>query len=103
MKIQVKAVDGNTQKSKAEIEEKLLKDHEEKLNKETSEEKVEQVKEPVNESVEEKEESTPEQKVEKETPSSELNDEDVLSYIKNRYDKDINTVDELFETKESNP
>ena len=34
------------------IEEKLLKDHEEKLNKETSEEKVEQVKEPVNESVE---------------------------------------------------
>lgn len=103
MKIQVKAVDGNTQKSKAEIEEKLLKDHEEKLNKEASEEKVEQVKEPVNESVEEKEESTPEQKVEKETPSSELNDEDVLSYIKNRYDKDINTVDELFETKESNP
>ena len=103
MKIQVKEVGGNTQKSKAEIEEKLLKDHEEKLNNESSEEKVEQVKEPVNESVEKKEESTPEQKVEKETPSSELNDEDVLSYIKNRYDKDINTVDELFETKESNP
>ena len=103
MKIQVKAVEGNTQKSKAEIEEKLLKDHEEKLNNESSEEKVEQVKEPVNESVEEKVESTPEQKVNKETPSSELNDEDVLSYIKNRYDKDINTVDELFETKESNP
>ena len=58
MKIQVKEVGGNTQKSKAEIEEKLLKDHEEKLNNESSEEKVEQVKEPVNESVEKKEEST---------------------------------------------
>ena len=103
MKIQVKAVEGNTQKSKAEIEEKLLKDHEEKLNNESSEKKVEQVEEPVNESVEEKVESTPEQIVEKETPSSELSDEDVLSYIKNRYDKDISSVNELFETKESNP
>ena len=40
--------------------------------------------------------------VEEKTPSSELNDEHVLNFIKERYNKDINSVEELFETKESN-
>ncbi len=38
--------------------------------------------------------------VEAELP--ELNDDDVLSYIKKRYDKDINSVDDLFAEKEAN-
>ena len=36
------------------------------------------------------------------TPSLELNDESVLSYIKNRYDKEINSVDELFAQTKDN-
>ena len=50
-----------------------------------------------------KEETT--EKVEiptEEAPASELNDADVLFYIKNRYNKDIESVDQLFETKEAN-
>jgi len=39
---------------------------------------------------------------ETQTQSSELNEEDVLSYIKNRYDKQIDSVGQLFEEKESN-
>ena len=42
------------------------------------------------------------EKHKKKTPASELNDADVLSYIKNRYDKDIESVDQLFEEKKSN-
>ena len=43
-----------------------------------------------------------EDKAQEKTPAPELNDADVLSYIKNRYDKDIESVDQLFDTKESN-
>tara|TARA_R110000744_G_scaffold232799_4_gene350845 strand:- start:1494 stop:2645 length:1152 start_codon:yes stop_codon:yes gene_type:complete len=102
MELKVKAVDGNAQKSQAEIEEKLLKEHEvqeqqvvenkvDLTSNETESEPINSV-EPV-EAVETTENST---------PASELNDDEVLSYIKNRYDKDINSVEELFETKESN-
>ena len=84
-KFTVKDVTG-AEKSKVEIEEQLLKEHEEKF-----------------EDSSDKEETT--EKVEiptEEAPASELNDADVLSYIKNRYNKDIESVDQLFETKESN-
>tara|TARA_R100000149_G_C5873807_1_gene137549 strand:+ start:569 stop:1699 length:1131 start_codon:yes stop_codon:yes gene_type:complete len=82
------------EKSKVEIEEQLLKEHEEKTQTETPE--------PTVETVEATAEKPTEQKEEIETPASELNDADVLSYIKSRYDKDIESVDQLFETKESN-
>jgi len=102
MKIQVKPVDGNTQKSKAEIEEQLLKKHEAQHSETQAEEKPEKVeaKAETKETVEPKEEAPV---VEDKTPSSELNDENVLEFIKDRYNKDIKSVDELFETKESNP
>ena len=103
MKINVKEVDGNTQKSKAEIEEQLLQKHEAQQNETPVEEKPEKVEtQEVKEEtkVEEPEKETP--PVEDKTPSSELNDEHVLNFIKERYNKDINSVDELFETKESN-
>ena len=80
----VKDVSG-VEKSKVEVEEQLLKEHEEKFDPVSNEDSIDKVDIPV-----------------EETPVSELNDSDVLSYIKNRYDKDIESVDELFETKESN-
>ena len=87
-KFTVKEVTG-VEKSKVEVEEELLQKHEEKFedsnSEETTTEKVE---------VETKE---------VEAPAPELNDADVLSYIKNRYDRDIESVDQLLETKESNP
>ena len=99
MEIKVKAVDGNTQKSKAEIEEQLLQKHEAQQNETQAEAKPEKV-EPQAEVKEKPAEETP--AAEEKTPSSELNDEHVLNFIKERYNKDINSVQELFETKESN-
>ena len=84
-KFTVREVTG-VEKSAVEVEEQLLKEHEEKFDDSTNTEpEVNRVEIP------------PE-----ETPALELNDADVLSYIKNRYDKDIDSVDQLFETKESN-
>lgn len=80
----VKEISG-IEKSKVEIEEQLLKEHEEKFDQESNDDPIDKVEIP-----------------EEQTPVSELNDADVLSYIKNRYDKDIDSVDQLFETKESN-
>ena len=97
MEIKVKAVDGNTQKSKAEIEEQLLQKHEAQQNESQTEEQPEKV-EPQAEVKETTKEEAP--VVEEKTPSSELNDEHVLNFIKERYNKDINSVEELFETKE---
>mgnify|MGYP003114495593 CR=1 FL=1 len=91
MDIKVKEVNFEEQKSQAEIEEKLLKDHDEKQN-------VQEVgSEPT---VEAKEK--PAEIAEEQTPVSELNDTDVLKYIKNRYDKDISSVDELFAQTKDN-
>ena len=69
----VKAVADVEEKSTAQVEELLLKEHEEKFSV-TSEPK--------------------------ETPS--LKDEDILGYIKDRYNKDITSVDELFAQTEAN-
>lgn len=101
--IKVKAVEFiEDNKSQAEIEEKLLKEHAEQ--EETATDVVEQTEtQPeVEEKVEEKEEVKEEVQVQQETPSSELNDEDVLKYIKNRYDRDINSVDDLFAQQQAN-
>ena len=100
MEIKVKDLGLVEEKSTAQIEEQLLKEHEEKFDdtpkKENVVEKVE-VKEEKQTIELEKEEV-----VENKTPSLELNDDNVLSYIKDRYNKDINSVDELFAEKEAN-
>jgi len=87
MDLQVKEVGGNQEKSKAEIEEQLIKKHEESFaDAETVSSEPEVItKEP---------EVTPE-------PLT-IDDDSVLSYIKERYNKDIDSVDQLFETRESN-
>jgi len=100
MEIKVKDIGLSEEKSKAEIEQELLEKHEEKFEDSQAEpEKVEatEVKE------EKKEEPVAEEVNEEKTPSSELNDEDVLTYIKNRYDKEITSVDDLLAEKESAP
>ena len=102
MEIKVKAIDGFDNKSKAQVEEKLLQDHEEQF--ESQEENSDGIQR-IDLSSIENDNSVESEKddTQQNTPSSELNDEDVLSYIKNRYNKDINSVDELFAEKEANP
>jgi hypothetical protein len=100
MEFKVKSVEGITQKSAAEIEEKLLEKHSSENEQSEPEQKV-QITEEVKEPEVSKEIEKP--KEEEKPPSSELNDENVLNFIKDRYNKDINSVEELFETKESNP
>jgi hypothetical protein len=95
MEFKVKSVEGITQKSAAEIEEKLLEKHSSENEQVEPEQKVQ-----LTEKIQEPEVEKP--KVEEKPPSSELNDENVLNFIKDRYNKDINSVEELFETKESN-
>jgi len=100
MEIKVKDLGLVEEKSTAQIEEQLLKEHEEKFDDTPKQENVV-------EKVEVKEEKQTielekEEIVENKTPSLELNDDNVLSYIKDRYNKDINSVDELFAEKEAN-
>ena len=84
MELKFKEVSGPGEKSIQEVEEKLL---EESQNTESTVEES---------TVEEStvEESTVEDK--------NFNEEDVLSFIRNRYNKDINSVEDLFAQRESN-
>jgi hypothetical protein len=97
MEIKVKDLGLVEEKSRAEVEEQLLKKHEEKFEDTPQQQEVAE-KVNTNEPVQEENLEL----VENKTPSSELNDENVLSYIKDRYNKDINSVDELFAEKEAN-
>ena len=100
MSFEVKSVDGNVEeKSKAQVEETLLKKHEEQF--EDSADK------PVDDGIDRvnfNSQKAPEVKSEKVKEESlpEFSDTDVLSYINKRYNKDINSVDELFAEKEAN-
>ena len=95
MEIKVKEVDGVESKSKQEVEEALLSQQEEQNSDEPTEEVfTENV-------VEEKTEEVSAEDAQI-TQSSELNEEDVLSFIKNRYDKEISSFEDLFAQKESN-
>ena len=89
----VREVSAEPEKSKQQIEAELLEKHEqqfEDVDAPKTEEKVVVGEDVATESTEEVEQK-------------ELQDTDVLSYIKNRYkDKEINSIDELFEQRESN-
>jgi len=88
MEIKVKEVGVVEEKSVAEVEETLIQkaeqQHEEQTQPQVETEVVEQNAAP------------------EETQGAELKEEDVLSFIKNRYDKDISSVDQLFAEKENN-
>jgi hypothetical protein len=98
MEIKVRDLGFVEEKSQAEVEEQLLKEHEEKFednqNPVVTDNKIDFSKQ--------KEEIKEEDKLDASPPISELSDTDVLSYIKNRYNKDIDSVDELFAEKEAN-
>jgi len=101
MEFKVKEVT-KEEKSRVEVESELLKKHEEKFE-DSGEEKVVVDKVNLSEDASEVKSSGPETKeVIEEDKVSEINDTDVLSYIKNRYDKDIKSVDDLFAEKEAN-
>tara|TARA_B100002019_G_scaffold293516_1_gene321826 strand:+ start:2403 stop:3500 length:1098 start_codon:yes stop_codon:yes gene_type:complete len=88
MELKVRAVEGVEEKSSQQIEQELLDKAEQKHN---------------NEEVEDTNvESTEAQVEEENTQSSELKEEDVLSFIKNRYEKEFTSVDQLFDQKENN-
>lgn len=105
MELKVKEVGAVEEKSAVQVEEQLL----EKAEQQHQDETVEVNETPDIEKVDmsnttepEKEIETvePEDTTEKEsTQSSELNEEDVLSFIKNRYDKQINSVSDLLEER----
>ena len=73
----VRDVGVSEQKSIQEVEQQLLDQHEEKI-------------------VQQEEPFIATEQVEKD----ELKDEDVLSYIKNRYNKEVTSIDELFQKRE---
>ncbi len=103
MEIKVRDLGAVEEKSRAEIEEKLLKEHEEKFDDSaTPTETVDKVEVKEPEAPVKTESAEPVAVEEDKTPVPELNDTDVLSYIKDRYDKDINSVEELFAEKEAN-
>lgn len=94
---QVKEVSPIEEKSTQEVEQNLLDKHEESL-------KVSDVNENVSETSNIVKETTIEEnKAEQDIADlPEIKDEDVLSYIKERYNKDISSVDELFSEQEKN-
>lgn len=100
MNIKVKEVSGGEQKSRAEIEEGLLAKVE--VANENNETNLEEVDTSTESAAAPEEQETIQPQGETQTQSSELNEEDVLSYIKNRYDKEIDSVGQLFDEKESN-
>ena len=95
--IKVREVSAEPEKSKQQIEAELLEKHEaqfEDSDSQQEEQKIEiQDTAETTEAVEEQQE---------EQTQNELGDNEVLSYIKNRYDREINSLDDLFEQRESN-
>jgi hypothetical protein len=101
MEIKVREVGATEEKSKAEIEQELL-DKAESENfgeNDTDAPRMEDSTESAT-TTQEQEDVQPQE--ETQTQSSELTEEDVLSYIKSRYDKQIDSVEQLFDEKQSN-
>ena len=100
MEIKVKAVESPGSKSVQEVEKELLEKHEESLQDGESEANDTGVEESTEgaTATPEQEEVQPQGEAQE---SSELSEEDVLSYIGKRYGKDINSFDELMSERES--
>jgi len=94
MEIKVKSLESVPEKSVQEVEEKLLQKHEE----ENSQQEAVVEDTATETAAEQPVEQNTEQVSEVESPT--IKDEDVLSYIKDRYNKDISSVDDLFAQKE---
>lgn len=93
MEIKVKALDEVESKSTQEVEKELLEKHE---SAEDQQEVAEDVK------VEQPEVETPVVEEPQQVDAPSLNEEDVLSYIKDRYQKEFTSVDDLFSQQQEN-
>ena len=99
MEIKVRALDDSEEKSSQQVEQELLDKHAEKQEPK-SEDTTQNVEgEEKKETVETETSSEPQ--TENEEEKVELTEEDVLSHINKRYNKEINSVDDLFKEKES--
>ena len=96
MEIKVREVKPIETKSMQEVENELLEKHEDQfVDSETTEAKVEvetEVETEVNNEV-----ATEEEK----SPAAELREEDILSFIKNKYGRELSSLDEITAEKES--
>ena len=101
MEIKVRAVEDGGEKSVQEVEQELLEKHENSLNNEEGETNVERVEESVEDTTTTQEQESVQPEAETQTESSELNEEDVLSYLGKRYNKEINSFDDLMTERES--
>ena len=101
MEIKVRAVEDGGEKSVQEVEQELLEKHENSLNNEEGETNVERVEESVEDTTTTQEQESVQPEGETQTESSELNEEDVLSYLGKRYNKEINSFDDLITERES--
>ena len=111
MEIKVRELTDVQEKSVQEVEQELLNKHEaqqeikfDDANKEESKEKPEAKEAEVKtQEAEDTVSDAPAEPTEKEVPSSELSEEDVLSFIGKRYGKQINSIDELVSAREEAP
>ena len=95
MEIKVREV-GVEEKSVQQVEQELLDKHEAQHNNEEVNPQVDETKEEVNLKVDEQ--------VEEDSQPQQMSEEDVLSFIKNKYNKEITSVDDLFQARqESEP
>ena len=101
MEIKVKAVESPDSKSVQEVEKELLEKHEESLNNEAGETNMEGVEQSTESATTTEEQESVQPEGEAQTESSELSEEDVLSYIGKRYGREINSFDELVSERES--
>ena len=111
MEIKVRELTDVQEKSVQEVEQELLNKHEaqqeikfDDANKEEAKEKPEAKEAEVKtQEAEDTVSDAPAEPTEKEVPSSELSEEDVLSFIGKRYGKQINSIDELVSAREEAP
>ena len=102
-KLTVKLVGEAETKSTQEIEKELLDKHEESLKtEETPVEKIEKVEDTTVKTVEEPKQQEEQKKEEAPVKKQALEDKDILEYIKNRYNKEISSVDDLFAQQKAN-
>lgn len=93
MEFKVRALDGAEEKGVAQIEQELLEKHEQQLDQQVQQEQPEQIETP-----------EPPEKLEEPAQPEELSEEQVLSYIGKRYNKQINSLDDLTaERQEAEP
>jgi len=105
MEFKVREVNGEDEKSRAEVEQELLAKHEEQFEDSTTGNDTDAPRvENGNESATASQEQENIQSKDKtQAQSSELNEEDVLKFIGDRYGREIKSLDELNQQREEDP